>query len=819
MATNEVVVKVRAQDNASGAIGGIKGALKSIPVPAVAAVAAVAGIGVVAFKVASDFDQAFNTIRLGTGATGEVLDGLKNDFKSALSQVPDDMATVATATADLNTRLGLTGQALTDTTVDFLDFARAAGIEVADAVRVGTRAFGDWAIATEDQEGAMNTLFKTAQATGIGVDTLADKVVNFGAPMRQFGFSFEEATALLGSFEKEGVNTDAILGALKIGVAKFAEEGLSAAEGLEGFIEQIEALGPGADATSLAIEKFGSRAGPDMVAAVLEGRFAIEDLVDSVAASGETFTQAAEDTLTLGDRFDILKNKALVAAEPVLTDMLEGLEQAMIAVTPWLEENIPIAIDMMKEKWVELEPHMHEFVRVIREDVVPVIQTILEVVETVWPAIKVIIEENIGHWIAKITYAFETIANIFRFANAVIHGEWGEAWDALKAIVTDTWDFILGEVQRVLRLLDFFIGDIMREILATVTGAWSDVYNAVRFIVVGTKNFVTDTFGELADAMFDIGKAILEGLKDGMADVWQGIENWVNEKVGWMKSVWESAFSIFSPSKWFHNIGEMMMAGLREGLEQNWDAIMEFTTSKGDDIKGAFDGIGLAGAGLLVMRSLEDGLEAGWARIQARLEEWAVELRDFGAIGIGPGSGGTGPGLLPDPDRPPTASPPPTGRTIPRDDGQPVIPRPGGSDPIQWQIDQLVRSLDTQKEFLEEATDEEALLTAQLEDAANALLVLQQSTDPNTESVVVLTTGIHELTQRMMEQREAIDHWTLVMSQTAAGIRALVAQQQAAQQASQSITINVTDGSPAAIANAVANAGAALALDAQLEGI
>ena len=35
----------------------------------------------------------------------------------------------------------------------------------------------------------------------------------------------------------------------------------------------------------------------------------------------------------------------------------------------------------------------------------------------------------------------------------------------------------------------------------------------------------------------------------------------------------------------------------------------------------------------------------------------------------------------------------------------------------------------------------------------------------------------------------------------------------------QSITINVTDGSPAAIANAVSSAGERLALDAALEGV
>jgi hypothetical protein len=39
-------------------------------------------------KLGTDFDEAFDKIRVGTGATGAALDDLKDDFKAVYSAVP-----------------------------------------------------------------------------------------------------------------------------------------------------------------------------------------------------------------------------------------------------------------------------------------------------------------------------------------------------------------------------------------------------------------------------------------------------------------------------------------------------------------------------------------------------------------------------------------------------------------------------------------------------------------------------------------------------------------------------------------------------------
>ena len=78
------------------------------------AVGAVAAIGVAAFKMGAEFDDAYDSIRIGTGATGARLDGLKDTFKSVVTDVPASFGDASSAITGLNQRLGVTGPRLRD---------------------------------------------------------------------------------------------------------------------------------------------------------------------------------------------------------------------------------------------------------------------------------------------------------------------------------------------------------------------------------------------------------------------------------------------------------------------------------------------------------------------------------------------------------------------------------------------------------------------------------------------------------------------------------------------------------------------------------
>ena len=310
---------------------------------------AAAGFGLLAVagaKAFSEIDKGYDAIVANTGATGDALKGLKADADAVARTVPNSFEQVGVAVAEVNTRLGLTGPAAQVMAKKFLDLARVAKVDVKDAVALTTRTFKDWGIAAEDQSAMMDQLFAATQQTGIGIERLNTLVVQFGAPMRQLGFSFEEAAALLSSFESEGVNTEAVMSGMKIGLGKLAAAGEDPAEAFGRIVEEIKNFESAGEAGQLAAEVFGTRAGPDMAAAIREGRFEIDDMVAALGDVDGALSTAAEETLSANDRFAMLKNQLLTASVPAIMLFAEVTERGVAALALFPEPVQAVAVGL-----------------------------------------------------------------------------------------------------------------------------------------------------------------------------------------------------------------------------------------------------------------------------------------------------------------------------------------------------------------------------------------------------------------------------------------------------------------------------------------
>ena len=296
-------------------------------------------------KLGADFQDMTKTIRVGTGASGEALEELRASAMNVGRDVPASFGEVGSALADINTALGLTGEPLEDLTTQFLNLETITGITADTSIPAVTRAFGDWGIATEDQGAILDRLFRASQATGSGVDTLAQRIVQFGAPMRGMGFDIDETTALLGLFEKTGVNTELVMGSMRQALSLFAREGKSAPEALRETINEIKNMEDPTNAASRAMEIFGARAGADMADTIRGGKFEIDELMASIAGGTDTINGVAEETRTFSDVMAIFKNNVLAELEPLATAAFG----AILTGGEWLVEHVvPALQDMMK---------------------------------------------------------------------------------------------------------------------------------------------------------------------------------------------------------------------------------------------------------------------------------------------------------------------------------------------------------------------------------------------------------------------------------------------------------------------------------------
>ena len=357
--------------------------ISGLNVKALAVGAAVGGIAVATGKavveagkylkdLGSQFDEAADAIRIGTGATGDALDGLLDDFDEVYKSVPTTMEDASKAIADYNTRLGLTGPQLQEISKQALQVSDMLGDDLGGVIEESSQAFQQWNIDADNMGGAMDYIFKVSQSTGMGFTDLMSNMQKFGPQLQEMGYSFETASALMGQLDKAGVNTEEVLSAMKKSVGALAKEGISASDGLAMYYEQIKNAGTAAEAASIASEIFGTKAGSTMAAAIRDGTLAIGDLTESLLENGETIAGAAEDTYDFAERLQIMKQGLEVALKPMANTVFDGLNKFMPVLQKLMEQIVPVISDAVEAA----APFVEEFLMGAAdalEDVLPLI--------------------------------------------------------------------------------------------------------------------------------------------------------------------------------------------------------------------------------------------------------------------------------------------------------------------------------------------------------------------------------------------------------------------------------------------------------------
>lgn len=357
--------------------------ISGLNVKALAVGAAVGGIAVATGKavveagkylkdLGSQFDEAADAIRIGTGATGDALDGLLDDFDEVYKSVPTTMEDASKAIADYNTRLGLTGPQLQEISKQALQVSDMLGDDLGGVIEESSQAFQQWNIDAENMGGAMDYIFKVSQSTGMGFTDLMSNMQKFGPQLQEMGYSFETASALMGQLDKAGVNVEEVLGAMKKSVGALAKEGISASDGLAIYYEQIKNAGTAAEAASIASEIFGTKAGSTMAAAIRDGTLAVGDLTESLLENGETIAGAAEDTYDFAERLQIMKQGLEVALKPMANTVFDGLNKFMPVLQKLMEQIVPVISDAVEAA----APFVEEFLMGAAnalEDVLPLI--------------------------------------------------------------------------------------------------------------------------------------------------------------------------------------------------------------------------------------------------------------------------------------------------------------------------------------------------------------------------------------------------------------------------------------------------------------
>ena len=368
---NAALLKTQAQLEGTGKTAAATGATVKKAMLGIGLAAGAAGVAL--YKVGEEFDDAYDKIRVRTGATGKQLDKLEGSFRKVVADVPATFDDASTAVADFNSRLGLTGKPLEKMSKQVTELSRITGTDVRGNVEDVSKAFVDWDVKTKQMGKTLDGFYRVSQRSGATVGELTEAVQRFGSPLRQLGFTLDEAASMWATFVRAGVNTQTMVPGLKLAIANLVQPtdelgakmealGVSVGKPDKALRQILDLLGSNStltqiEKTSLAMDVFGKRAGADMAEAIKQGRFEIDDMLDTFNKGSDTIRQSGRDTMDLAEQWQQFTNLLKLKLEPVASEVFKGLGDLMKEVTrTFKREGFEGVLQLLTDKLNEAVP-------------------------------------------------------------------------------------------------------------------------------------------------------------------------------------------------------------------------------------------------------------------------------------------------------------------------------------------------------------------------------------------------------------------------------------------------------------------------------
>jgi TP901 family phage tail tape measure protein len=629
---------------------------KGLTLPIVGAVTVIGGaIGV----MGAQLDDAYDNIAVKTGATGQLADQLSESFRNVAARVPDDFAAVSDAIAELHQRTGLVGPGLEGLATQVLTLSRITGKDLSSTIEQSTRLFGDWSVATDDQAGVLDRLFAISQKTGVGVDAISTALVQFGGPLRQLGFTMDESAAMIAKFQKEGVNTELVLGSMRVALGKMARAGEAPAETLRRVMDEIKNAGDAGKANAAALELFGARAGPDMAAAIREGRFEVDGLISSLGKTDGAIANSAAATDGWAETWDRLKNRVILAVEPLATKLFAALDQLV----PKLEPVINALVAMI-DGLVSLDPKW-QLVIVGVVAFLAAIGPVLSIVGAISAALPVLGAALASPLAPILAIAAAAVLAYMKFegfrevVDAVV--SWlvetvpplveqfvayiGEQFDHLLAWTREVWPQVQEAIGHVMRVVQEVVG-VAVDWIAAVWRAWGDdllsiartMFDYIKATVENAITYVRNVIAFwVAIINGDWGRA-WEAIKGAFGAVWDQIKNIVSTAIDVVKSViggFVSSIGVVWSGVWDK------LKGIVSGA---WDTIKTTVSGGVEEVRSFIAGmpskIAAAASGMWdgitnAFKSAINTIIRGWNRLEFKVPGFSVGPVSFGGFTLG----------------------------------------------------------------------------------------------------------------------------------------------------------------------------------------
>jgi TP901 family phage tail tape measure protein len=597
-----------------------------MPIIGVAAVGALAGITVGVVDLADKFDKATNKIAASAGISQGAAKAIGDNFLNTAGTTIYSGTAISNAYAGVAAQLGATqghalnaGQAMTVMRAA-MDGAQATGGSLNSVTSTLANTMQIFHLKASAAASTMNILYEAGQISGQGIDGVSASMVKMHAQLGAATPPLGQVAGLLDDLKLHGESGKAGLSAVSTGMTALIKNSepvvgkMTAAQaalrtvGVSAFGSQgqllpfsniVGQLAPKLDSMTLANGKantaaqmqaltavFGASANKKLLDTILGGPVAYDAATAAVTRAGTAHAAAQKAVANMGDQMKIVTTAVVDLGTKIGEKLMPPISTVVTGATNFTEaliQNKPaligvgvvvgtLAVGLTAMMAVLLATKIATMAQAAASSVATLATGVWNGITTAATGLQ---------WLFNAALDANPIALVILAIVGII---------AVGVLLITHWKLVVSIAETVWHDVSGFFTNLWGDITSGVSGMIGSVVS----FFSGLEGKITGVFSGAATWLFDIGKAIIEGLVNGVKSAIGDITSAIGNVVSIVKKIPVIGGLFGSPSPYFTTIGEAIGQGLTNGLKTSLGGVTSATA--GLVATAQSSGIGAAGA-------------------------------------------------------------------------------------------------------------------------------------------------------------------------------------------------------------------------------
>ena len=241
----------------------------------------------------------------------------------------------------------------------------------------------------------------------------------------------------------------------------------------------------------------------------------------------------------------------------------------------------------------------------LKDDLQMIWDAIKNAIQMVWEGIKTVVMAIVTTFIALLKQAWEELKTgliqIWNFLSSTA----STVWNALKTAVTTIVTGLVNGIKALWEGFKAFFTTLINTVKSIAVNTWNSIKSSVVSIIQGIVNAaqnawntfkngvqslvssVINIFNTLRNInLWDIGRAIMNGLLNGLKSAWESVKGFVSGIAGWIR---DHKGPIEVDRRLLIPAGNAIMGGLNRGLDNGFDKTMAKVQSITGAIQSRFN--------------------------------------------------------------------------------------------------------------------------------------------------------------------------------------------------------------------------------------